>query len=78
MALESLPHKNVAYSEYCCITMQEIICTQYMWPMMRLYISKFVKIIHKVQSFKWGQRTAKEASKHKHTQQHGDILRQSF
>jgi len=62
MALESLPHKYVAHSEYCCIIMQEIIRTEYMWPMMTLYISKFVKIIRKVQSFKWGQGMAKEAS----------------
>ena len=50
-----------------------------MCPMMTLYISKFVKIIHKFQSFEWGQgRQKKQASKHKHTQQHGDILRPSF
>jgi hypothetical protein len=68
MALESLPHKNVAYSEYSYITMQEIIRTEYMWPMMTLYISKFVKIIHEVQSFKLGQEKAKEVSKHRHIQ----------
>ena len=35
-------------------------------------------IIHEVPSFKRVQGTAKEASKHKHTQQHGHILSPSF
>ena len=78
MVLESIPHKPVAYSEYCYITMQEIIRKEYMWNMMALYISKFVKIIHEVQSFKWVHGTAKEASKHKHTAQHGDIMGPRF
>lgn len=74
MALELLPPNTVACSEYCYVTIQEIIRTEYMWPKMALFISNFVKVIHEVQNFKWGQGAAKETSKHNPTQQHGDIL----